>query len=82
MNATILLSTKICYMQVELVLTVEEILRSIKLFRASFSTKYTKVHPNWKETWRQRIHYFFWGGEKYDTQDSVQKVISPQPVAN
>ena len=63
-------------LQVELVLTVEEIIRSI--FRRDFSIPREVVYPNLKDTWLKQVHFFFWGGERYDTQSSIQRVINPQ----
>ena len=59
-------------------LTVEELLP--KRLRSHFTTGYKDVYPNETASWRKQLHFIFWGGERYDTRASIEKVLHPHEV--
>ena len=59
-------------------LTVEELLPP-KLWR-QFTTGFMKVSPNKDVSWRKKFLFIVWGGERYDTQASIGKVLHPNEV--
>lgn len=65
-------------MQVELVLTFEELLPT-KL-RRLFVTGRKEIYPNKKPSFMKQIQDFFWAGEPYDTRSSIRLAVRPKVV--
>ena len=59
-------------------LTVEELLP--RKLRRRFTTGFKKVYPNEEVSWRKKLLFIVWGGERYDTRASIGKVLHPHEV--
>lgn len=62
----------------EQVLTVEELLP--RKLRRRFTSGYKEVYPNNKISWRKKILFIAWGGDRYDNRASIGKVLHPHEV--
>ena len=60
-------------------LTVEELLP--RKWRRQRTTGYKEIYPNRTASWSKKFLFFLWGGKKYDTRESVEKVLHSQEVA-
>ena len=69
----------VSYVQVELVLTFEELLPT-KL-RRRFVTGRKEVYPNKKPSIKKRLQHLFWAGEPYDTRTSINSALRPTLVS-
>jgi hypothetical protein len=63
---------------VEQVLTVEELLPP--KWRKRYTTGYKEVNPNESVSWSRKFGLILWGGERYDTRASIEKVLHPNEV--
>ncbi len=61
-------------------LTVEELLP--RKLRRRFTTGFRKVSPNKDVSWRKKLLFIVWGGERYDARASIGKVLHPNEVLN
>ena len=59
-------------------LTVEELLPNKR--RRLYTTGKKEVFPNEKVSWRKKLQHKFWGGERYDSRASIEKVLHPHQV--
>ena len=59
-------------------LTVEEVLP--RKLRCWYTTGFKEVCPNKEISWRDKLRFIVWGGERYDTRASIGKVLHPQEV--
>ena len=68
----------IACVQVELVLTFEELLPT-KL-RRRFVTGRKEVYPNKKPSIKKQLQHLFWAVEPYDTRTSISSALRPTLV--
>ena len=59
-------------------LTVEEYLPW--KWRRYFACGHKMVSPNAKTSLKKRLTFFLWGGERYDTRESTDKVVNQREV--
>ena len=60
-------------------LTVEEFMP--RNWRHHFTSGFTEVWPNEEHSLIERCQFFLWGGKRYDTRESINKVLHPKEVA-
>ena len=59
-------------------LTVQEILPN-KL-RQKFICGYVEVNPNTELSWRKKLLFKLWGGERYDSRASIENALHSHKV--
>ena len=64
-------------MQAKLLLSFEEVLRTFGL-QHRFALQHKTVKPFEKQGWYGKLKLQLWGGERYCSQSSLEKVVSSQ----